>query len=234
MIHFETQKGAAGIRGAVPGPKESCWFQQGGCGPQVSILLALALLIVGASRSPGQAFARNFNSKSAEFRIYSRDSIQEVAVLKTDRIFIDHRKVGFFHVQLLPVLVVQGVQLELTGENPDDNWAESFKETWLPDLKHGSVEWRDVTVSSQKEASPRLRADRAHPATGKTALVCALENVTLTAGGSVWRIPHAELRKEDDRPRVVWGAGDGERHWDLFSGKVLPNSQNQSKATHEN
>jgi hypothetical protein len=234
MIHFETQTRAAGVRGLSLEPKGSFCFQEGGFCPQVSILLALAHLIAGASRSSGQAFAHNFNSKSAELRIYARGSVHEVAVFKTDRIFIDHRKVGFFHVQLLPVLVVQGVRLELVGENPDDNWTEMFKESWLPDLKRGSVEWRDVTVSSQKEAAPRLRADRAHPAAGKAALICALENVTLTAGGAIWQIPRAELRNEDDRPRVVWGSGDGERHWDLFSGKVLPNSQNQPKATHEN
>jgi len=182
--------------------------------------LVLPLLLAGAPL-PALDFSREFSSQNAEFTIYAPGTFREIAVCRTEKIFTDHRKLGFFRVKLLPLLVAQGVRLEFAGEKPDGHWTESFQAGWLPDIKHSAVEWRDVEVSLQRENAPHLRAVRARPAAGGTPVVCTLEKVTLEAGGTKWQTPQAELRNEDGRPRVVWADGAVVRHWDLFSGETV-------------
>ena len=182
--------------------------------------LAILLLLAGLPL-PASELTGSFSSENSEFTIYAPGSVQEIAVCRTERIFTDHRKLGFFHVQLLPVLVVQGARLELAGDNPDGNWVESFQTDWLPEIPHSAVEWRDVRITSQKENAPRLHAARAQPAGRGSALICRLQNVTLEAGTAKWQTPQAEFRNEVGRPRAVWTDATGVHHWDLFSGKMV-------------
>lgn len=183
-------------------------------------LTPLFLLLLAATSLPALDFSREFSSRNAEFTIYAPGTFREIAFCRTEKIFTDHRKFGFFRVKLLPILVVQGARLEFAGDKPDGHWPESFQAGWLPDIKHSAVEWRDVDVTLQRENAPRLRAGRARPAADGTSLVCVLEDVTLEAGGAKWRTPQAELRNEDGRPCVAWTDRDGMRHWDLFSGEM--------------
>ena len=219
----------ASDHGASWASKRGCLSASGAACLWFPTFLALALLSVGPQRSFGQAIGRDFTSENAEFRIYVPGSFQEIAVCKVEKIFMDHRKLGFFHVQLLPQLVVQGVRLGLADVKPDGGWAEGFRPGWLPATKHDAVEWRDMSVTIQKENAPRLHADRAHPATGGSTTICTFENITLEAGGVTWRAARAELCNEAGRPRVVWHADGGERHWDLFSGEMISNNQELTK-----
>jgi hypothetical protein len=185
--------------------------------------LALAVLLAPASRTDGADLPLDFNWRNLEFRTYAPNSIRETADCKIERIFLDHRKLGFFRVKLLPVLVVQGLRLELSGSDPTSDWPQGFQSDWLPDVKHGAVEWRDVDISVHKENAPRLHAGRAQPAAGGTPVICSFKDVTLEAGGVKWHLAQAELRNEDGRPRVVWRTGDGEQRLDLFSGELFNN-----------
>ena len=181
-----------------------------------TILLALA------GRASGGDVSLDFGWQNLEFRTYASNSIQEIAECKVEKIFLDHRRLGFFRVNLLPVLVVQGVRLEFAGINPTNEWAETFQSDWLPRVKHSAVEWRDVDISSQKAGAPRLHAGEAQPA-GGTPTVCVFKDVTVEANGAKWQLPRAELRNVDARPCVVWQTGGGERRLDLFSGEMTDN-----------
>ena len=190
-----------------------------------ALIPALAVLLVGASRVPGGDIPIGFGWQNLEITTYAPNSIREIADCKVEKMFLDHRKLGFFRVKLLPVLVVQGVRLEFGDANPTNEWAKSFQSDWLPKVKRSAVEWRDVSIGSQKEGTPRLHADQAQVAADGAPMVCTFKDVRLEANGATWRMPQAELRDEGGRPRVVWHTdGGGTQHMDLFSGEIFNNS----------
>jgi hypothetical protein len=182
--------------------------------------LTLGLPIVLAEPVSGADLPGGFNWQNAEFTTYAPGSIREIADCKVERVFIGHRKVGFFRVRLLPVLVVQGVRLEFADGASDADWARGFQSDWLPSVKRGDVEWRDVTVTFKKGNAPRLHAGQAFPRTGGSATVCRFEDVTLEAGGRTWQLPQAELRVKNGHPFAVWRDAGGERHLDLINGEI--------------
>ena len=113
-------------------------------------IAGFAILLAGVSRAHGRDFPTGFGWQNLEFRTYAPNSIREIADCKVEKIFLDHRKLGFFRVKLLPVLVVQGVRLEFADANPTNEWAESFQSDWLPEVKRSAVEWRDVSMAFKK------------------------------------------------------------------------------------
>jgi len=183
--------------------------------------LFLAVLLALANPATGGDFPPGFSPENFEIRTYAPNSTREIADCKVEKIFLDHRKLGFFKVKLLPVLVVQGVRVEFGGTAPTNEWAETFQSDWLPKVNRSGVEWRDVGISSQKAGTPSLHAGSAQTAAAGTPIVCVFKDVTLEANGSKWQLPQAELRNEDGRPRVVWMAGGGDQHLDLFSGECI-------------
>jgi len=189
--------------------------------------LVLAALLVAANRAPGGSFPTGLGLQNFEFRTFAPNSIREIADCKVEKIYLDHRKLGFFRVKLLPVLVVQGVRLEFADANPTNDWTESFQSDWLPDVKRDAVEWRDVSLAFKKgkEDASRLHANRAQPGAGGSPTICSFNDVTLEANGMKWQMAQAELRNEKGRPVLVWMADGGERHLDLISGEIFNNSK---------
>ena len=186
--------------------------------------LVPTIVLALAGRVSGEDLSLGFGWQNLEFRTYTPDSMQEIADCKVEKIFLDRRKLGFFRVNLLPVLVVQGVRLEFAGTDPTNEWAETFQSDWLPRVKRRAVEWRDVDIGSQKAGAPRLHAGGAQPVAG-TPTVCVFKDVTVEANGVKWQMPRAELRNEDGRPHMVWKISGGERRLDLFSGEMTDNSK---------
>jgi hypothetical protein len=215
--------------GAVSRPKRQVMFKFFLLLPRILLWRVLFLLTGCVATAPAQTLPADLNTTGVEFGIYAHNSVQEIADCKVDRIFTDHRRMGFFHVQLFPLLVVQGVRMELADQNADGGWVDGFKSDWLPDIKHDGMEWRDVFVSVKTDGAPSIHADRAIPAAKGASAICKLENITLKARGDTWRVSRAELRDEAGRPRVVWRTGTDEFHWDLFTGEMADPSI-QSKA----
>jgi hypothetical protein len=201
-----------------------------------ALIAGLGLMLVGASRATGGDLTMGFGRKNLEFTTYAPNSIQEIADCKVEKIFLDHRKMGFFRVKLLPVLVVQGVRVEFADANPTNNWAGVFQSDWLPDVKRGAVEWRDVSLvfKKEKEDASHLHASRAQPAAGGSPVICSFNDVTLDAGGMKWQMAQAELRNEHGRPQVVWKTGGSAQHMDLFSGEIFNNSKKTTETNGEN
>src|SRR5580658_1408726 len=125
-----------GTIGAVQGPSRIAVSTDFLLIPQSSLWFALFVLFFGGVHSAcAGGPADDYSLTGGEFAIYAHDSIQQIADCKVDRVFTDHRRFGFFHVQLLPLLVVQGVRLELADQTADGGWADSFKSDWLPNVK---------------------------------------------------------------------------------------------------
>jgi hypothetical protein len=207
-------------RGAVQRPKGTPVSKYSVLSRLVSGGLFIPLLLGGTLTAFSGNPLGDIGMGEADFGIYAHGSAQEIADCRVEKIFMDHRRMGFFHVQLLPLLVVQGVRLELDGVNADGEWVEGFRTDWFPDIKHNAMEWRDVSVSVKTDNAPSIHADRAIPVPGVPDVVCKLENITIKTRGATQRVARAELRNEAGRPRVVWHADGVEYHWDLFKGEL--------------
>lgn len=222
-MHTRINPLVAGDRGAVQRPKGNCHITRGGRNLRFQIWLFLLFLFARSLPAfPALlSFSGDFKVENTESTFYTSDTLKEIAVCRTAKIFTDHGRLGFFHVQLLPQLVAQGVRLELAADEADGVWLESFQNDWVPDLKHKVMEWRDVTISLLKNNATQLHADRLRPAAAGTSVICTLENVVLTANGTTQRAGRAILRNENGRLQVVWHSGGGEQRWDLFTGKLI-------------
>jgi hypothetical protein len=176
-----------------------------------------------AGRVFGGDFPPGFNPENFEVRTYASNSTREIADCKVEKIFLDHRSLGFFKVKLLPVLVVQGLRVDFGDAISSNEWVDTFQSNWLPKVERRAVQWHDVGIGSQAPGAPRLHAASAEPAKAGTPTVCTFKDVTLEAYGQKWRMPQAELRSEEGRPRVVWKSGGVERRMDLFSGEIYGN-----------
>ena len=71
------------------------------------LCLALVALLPFSGRAER---LRSVEARNVTLAIYSDDSSALVAVLKVGRVFNENRRLGFFRVKLLPVLVAQGVR----------------------------------------------------------------------------------------------------------------------------
>jgi len=161
-------------------------------------------------------------ARNVTLAIYSDDSSALVAVLKVGRVFNENRRLGFFRVKLLPVLVAQGVRLEFTESTPNTNWPASFRANPAPLARPGtSLEWRDVSVRFPQDAHPRLQAGQLHPPTRTDAETCLLENVTLQTDTGALIVPRARLLLKGLAGRVVWESQGAIQQWDLFTRSLI-------------
>jgi len=173
---------------------------------------------VPAAGLPGSLQASNVESV-----IYGADLFKPVATLKIERVFTDHRRLGFFHVKLLPVLVAEGVRLEFVQAGPQTNWLEDLQFDPAPGVRHRAVEWRHFTVFFPQEKLPRLQAGQVYPPANAASTVYQLEGVTIRSGSEPFNVPRAELRAEGRSGQVVWTHSNLVIQWDLFTGQCTTN-----------
>jgi hypothetical protein len=183
--------------------------------------LAVGFLPLGA---PATGFSSSLLASNVASVVYGADFFEPVAALKIERIFTDHRRLGFFRVKLLPVLVAEGVHLEFARASPQTNWLEGFRFDPAPSVGRSAVEWRDFSVSVAREKMPRLRADRVHPTVNASSVVCRLEGVTVQSGSGPIKVSRAELRAEGESAQVTWQTSNANIKLDLFTGQCKTNS----------
>lgn len=186
-------------------------------------------LIATFSPPGGRAadFSGSFATSNMEISVYSPNSLRPDAIWKINRISPEHRRMGFFSVKLLPVEVVEGIQLEFTRTNPQTNWLEGFHCEWSPAANRGLVEWRNFSIIFPPEPVPRLQAKRAHPTANAGSLICQLEGVTLQTGSRPIHLARAEVRAEGQAGLIVWRDNVATIRWDLFSGQFTTNGITQ-------
>lgn len=184
------------------------------------------ILIFSLCTAPGLAsgLSSSMTTSNLEIRIYPENSLRPDAVWKIDSISAEHKRIGFFRVQLMPVLVVNGIQLEFTKTDPQTNWLEGFRCEWVPAENRSTLEWRDFSMSFPHEKIPRLHAGHAHPVANGGSLICRLEDITLQTGSGQIHLPRAEVRTEGQAGKISWRDSTATIQWDLFSGQFTTNS----------
>jgi len=193
---------------------------------------ALVLGLLAALSLPQTTLAAGapeaFNARRVQLDLFARDSIQVIAHCELDKVFLEHRKLGFFRVKLLPLLVAEGVRVEFTQANPQTNWVEGFRFNPAPKIHARAMEWRDFRLFFPGEPSPRLRADRVIPAAAGTSAVCRLEGVQLATGGEPVQLARADLNETADGGAISWRTDDASVRWNLLTGQCITNSIHQS------
>ncbi len=86
------------------------------------------------------------------------DGDQVIARVHADRVFMDHEKWGFFRVGLLPLAVVQGVQVQILSDSFLTNALSDLNSLNLASANLRHLEFRDLQISLLGEIEPRLRA----------------------------------------------------------------------------
>ncbi len=124
--------------------------------------------------------------------------------IDSDRGFIDHEKQGFFRLGLMPILVVEGVKIQILSGNCLTNLTLSLDSL---SFSHGNIrklELRQIEVALLNEKEPRLKAASARlnraggielsnvlvamPEAGQISLPKATLQITGLAAGSLrWR-----------------------------------------------
>jgi len=189
----------------------------------------LCALFAGFSAAGGLAadFPGSFGAGNMEISVYPQNSVEPDAVWKINSVSPGHRRLGFFRVKLLPVLVVEGIQLEFTKTHPQTNWLEGFRCDWAPGANPGIFEWRDFRIFFPQEKVPRLQAKRVYPVAHAGTLICRLDGVTLQAGFQPIHLARAEVRAEGPAGNIVWRDAAAIIRWDLFSGQFATNAITQ-------
>jgi hypothetical protein len=181
----------------------------------VGFCVAMAALLPSGGWAEG---LRGAEARNVTLGIYADDSLAKVAVLKVARVFSENRRLGFYRIKLLPLLVAQGVRLEFAESTPNTNWVTAFLANCAPLARPGSCpEWRDVSVRFPQDAHPRLEASRLRPPTGAGEESCLLENVTIQTAAGALSVPRARLLFRGQVGRVVWESQGAVQQWDLFT-----------------
>jgi len=191
-------------------------------------LTAALCVVVAAWQTPRSALAgviHNVEAENVETTIYGNDFFQPAAILKIDKVFTDQQRIGFFRVKLLPVMVAQGVRLELGPSVTDTNGLATFHFKPATARKSSRMEWRDISVSLPKETEPRLRAKRLYCVGSGQSEFLQLEGVTLQTDAGPLKVPRAKLLLNGKPGCVLWESSGATSQWDLFARKLNPDTK---------
>jgi hypothetical protein len=120
------------------------------------------------------------------------DGVHLIARVHTTRAFVDHEKWGFFRLGLLPVPVIEGVQVQILSAGCLTNVLSDLN-SWNPSsggLRR--LELRNIEISLLGEKEPRLHATIARVSRSGS---LELSNVSVARdGGGPVSIPKAALQ----------------------------------------
>jgi hypothetical protein len=191
----------------------------------VALACALMALCPGARLQAGVLGAAE--ARNVAVPIYPPGALTPCAVVKVGHVFTEKRRMGFFRVKLLPVLVAQDVRLELGQSSPDTNWLAGFRVDLGPVARGGSVEWRDLSLWLPRETLPRLQVQRLVLPADPRSQEFALEGVTLQTETGPLKVPRARLWVGEQPGQVIWEENGMVLRWDLFAGKVISREPKQ-------
>jgi|GEM_PF-6626410 hypothetical protein len=109
--------------------------------------------------------------------IYSSQSSDPIALLRIDSLVRDNRRLGFFKVSILPIVVVQGVKLEVLQPQLVDDLLQNLPKHLKSVTGGMPLEIRDFKVMMKDETLPRLEAKRFKPARAEESVLAELQDV---------------------------------------------------------
>lgn len=190
----------------------------------IQSIVQLSLLLVTGWPALAAQLPAEFKLVNAETVFYPEGSIQPIARCKVEAVFKDHSKFGFFQVKLFPILVMQGVRIELGEGFADDEWMHELGANFSLGSKTQAVEWREVDLTSSRTNSPHLHAQSARLRRGKEAVFCHLENCSIEWRGQHWQAGRVNWQTAHARQQLTWRTDAGVlMHWDLSTGEIATN-----------
>jgi hypothetical protein len=117
--------------------------------------------------------------------------LQLVSRIHITRTYVDHEKWGFFKIGLIPVQVVEGVNLQIHSEDSLTNALDVINSVHLSSAAQRHLELRKLEISLLGKNEPRLRADTASIVRPG---VLQLSHVSVSNGGETISIPRATLQ----------------------------------------
>ena len=130
--------------------------------PTVVLLLVLACAEIGEAEGFfGFGDPRLKEAKKLTLAVYGEAELQPVAILQAERVFNDYQRRGFFRIGVLPMLVFEGLKLEI----PDPDRLSSAltnvsKKLIFKANTKKAVEGRDFLLSCGLAKAGWLRARR--------------------------------------------------------------------------
>ena len=127
-----------------------------------SLLLAITLHVVTLpvhGELPACFQASQPSVKHMVIPLYANDMGEAMAVVTVERTFTDYQRKGFLRIGLMPMLVIDGVTIEVRDPSKAAHALAAVNE-WLDPGKAGKlIELRRVVVILSKTHSHRLAAD---------------------------------------------------------------------------
>ena len=196
--------------------------------PKTAGVLPVILGICLAAGFSLQARAANlvssFEARDVTMPVYFDLSDNPGAVWRVGHVFEDHRRLGFFRVRLLPVLVADNISLECLQTNASLDWVKIFHSLPAEVTQKNGTEWRDFKLAFAGETSPCLQASRVNVKNDGSVIICRLEGMTLRTDTGTVSVPLAELHAEAHAARVTWQSAGRNNQWDLASGHTTTNT----------
>jgi len=174
---------------------------------QLGAHLAVFCILIG-TQVPNCAHAGGIIGASLnDASVSEYDGLQLIARVHTTRAFVDHEKWGFFRLGLLPIPVIEGVQVQILSARCLTNVLSDLNSSWNSssgDLRR--LEFRNIEISLLGEKEPRLHATVAR--VGRSG-VLELSNVSVSLdGGGPVSIPKATLQISGPASGCLsWNAG---------------------------
>ena len=166
---------------------------------KILAFVTLLALTVGAM---ADELPKYISIEGSEITVYDKGSAKAIVNCTVNRIFIDHRKFGFFQIRLFPILVAQGVQIQVESTNLDQSWFSDLEANIVPQVVRHAIEWRDVTISAKDPDQLQLHAGTLRLANNGGKPVCALENAKFTSKDRIIEFYKAELTMDKNRLSV--------------------------------
>ena len=198
-----------------------------GCGRVAWVTGAVALLVfwtVAERDLFGQLGkeVKRVTLKKAVMPVYMDFGSPAVAVLRAERIYPTHQRWGYFRLGLRPMLVCDGVTLEICDAAKTTQALAGVRDNLQAQAGGMLIELREVAVRFTGEITPRLRAGTIRLQDQGEWL---LANVSLFSGTNLLCIPRACLQVTGpEAGRVTWESGGTQVTANLLADHSTPNS----------
>jgi hypothetical protein len=124
--------------------------------------LSLACLLASPGYGPAQGFHLNSKGdvKGLQLAIGQEPGVEPAAFCRVDKVFGDFQTRGFFRIGVLPLLVLDGLRIEIHDLDRLSPALIETREYFSKSISRKAIEGRNFTLSFAAEKSGRVRSHR--------------------------------------------------------------------------
>ena len=173
-------------------------------------LFCVGLLMPGPTANAQAGFTPSLDDATVE----KFEGLQLVSRIHITRAYVDHEKWGFFKIGLIPVQVVEGVNVQIHSAGALTNALDVINSAHLSSAAQRHLELRKLEISLLGEKEPRLRADSASIVRPG---ILQLSHVSVSNDGEALLIPRATLQVSGpDCGCLCWNEGGSQNQMFVF------------------